>query len=121
MPENKVSDGGRTKDRTWDPYDVNAIPNAAKRATARACAVQHGGTVSERVENETGSTRKSRASLPIGGTTGLCQQSTAAIDEAATWYAANDSLCERPIIPALRRRFGLTAHEAVMALREARK
>lgn len=57
---------------------------------------------------------------PVGGTTGHCQESTAAISEAARWYAANRAACDEPVIPALRRRFGLSAHEAVCALREAR-
>ncbi|TIX88361.1 MAG: hypothetical protein E5V24_14985 [Mesorhizobium sp.] len=38
---------------------------------------------------------------------------------AAAWYAAHRKTCERPIIPALRSRFGLTAQEAVTAIREA--
>lgn len=59
--------------------------------------------------------------VPVGGTTGLCHENTAAISEAARWYAAHRDQCERPVIPALRRRFGLTAHEAVCALREARQ
>ena len=57
--------------------------------------------------------------LPIGGTTGLCHASSSVIDEAAIWYAANRETCERPIIPALRHRFGLTALQAIAALREA--
>lgn len=57
--------------------------------------------------------------IPVGGTTGLCHQSSAAISEAARWLAANRDTCERPIIPALRRRFGLAVHEAVCAVREA--
>lgn len=57
--------------------------------------------------------------LPMGGTTGLCHQSTEAIGQAAAWYREHRETAERPLIPALRRRFGLTSHEAVMALREA--
>lgn len=60
-----------------------------------------------------------RDDVPVGGTTGHCHESTASISEAARWYAANRGTCERPIIPALRRRFGQTAHDAVCALREA--
>ncbi|RWO82546.1 MAG: hypothetical protein EOQ95_27485 [Mesorhizobium sp.] len=41
------------------------------------------------------------------------------IEIAAAWYLANSNTCERPIIPALKCRFGLTAHEAVTAIREA--
>ncbi len=59
------------------------------------------------------------SNLPVGGTTGLCHQSSASIEQAAAWYRDNRDTAERPLIPALRRRFGLTAHEAVMALREA--
>ncbi|GAB5460884.1 MAG: hypothetical protein HoeaKO_09750 [Hoeflea alexandrii] len=63
----------------------------------------------------------SKGDQPIGGTTGLCHQSTEAIGNAATWYAANRDTCEQPIVPALRRRFGLTAAEACAALSEARR
>jgi len=59
--------------------------------------------------------------LPIGGTTGACHQSSAAIEMAATWYRANAASCEHPIIPALRSRFGLTPLQAIAALREARR
>jgi hypothetical protein len=61
------------------------------------------------------------SALPVGGTTGLCHQSSVAIEQAAAWYRDNREAVERPLIPALRRRFGLSAHEAVMALREARR
>ena len=60
-------------------------------------------------------------SVPIGGSTGLCHESTEAIGEAAAWYAAHRYECERPIVLALRRRFGLTSYEAVLALAEAGK
>lgn len=48
--------------------------------------------------------------------TGLDHESTAAIDEAARWYAANRSCCERPVVPALRRRLGVNALEACCAM-----
>ncbi|RWN40264.1 MAG: hypothetical protein EOR96_17380 [Mesorhizobium sp.] len=57
--------------------------------------------------------------MPVGGTTGLCHQSTAAIDIAAAWYRANAATCEHPVIPALRSRFGLTPLQAIAVLREA--
>lgn len=53
--------------------------------------------------------------------TGLCHESSAAIDEAARWLAAEHHRCGEAKIPAVRRRFGLTAHEAVCAIREARR
>ena len=59
--------------------------------------------------------------VPVGGSTGLCHASTEAIAEAAAWYASHRYECERPLVPALRRRFGLTASEAVFALAEAGK
>jgi hypothetical protein len=55
-------------------------------------------------------------SLPAGGTTGLCHQSSAAIDEAAAWYSANRDACPRPVLPEIRARFGLTTKEACGAL-----
>jgi hypothetical protein len=55
--------------------------------------------------------------LPLGGTTGLCHQSSAAVAEAASWYAANPH-AERPLVSTLRQRFGLTTAEACAALAE---
>ncbi len=43
---------------------------------------------------------------------------TAAIDEAAAWLASEDHP-PSPIVPALRRRFGLSAVEACTAISEA--
>lgn len=54
--------------------------------------------------------------LPIGDTTGICHESSAAIDEAAAWYCKNRDTCERPVVIALRRRFGLSPHDAVRAI-----
>lgn len=59
------------------------------------------------------------ADVPVGGTTGLCHQSSEAITLAATWYRANRYACPRPVVPALQRRFGLSIAEAISALREA--
>ncbi|TIL25583.1 MAG: hypothetical protein E5Y88_11530 [Mesorhizobium sp.] len=56
--------------------------------------------------------------LPTGPT-GISHQHCASIDEAARWYAEHRDTCEKPIIPALRNRFGLTAHEAVTAIRQS--
>ena len=60
-------------------------------------------------------------SVPVGGTTGHDHESTAAIDEAARWYAclpASDRI-KRPAVPLLKENFGLTASEAIETLREA--
>ncbi|TFF27527.1 hypothetical protein E3C22_03455 [Jiella endophytica] len=43
---------------------------------------------------------------------------SAAIDEAARWLAGQQTR-PLPIVPALRRRFGLTPVEACQAIREA--
>lgn len=59
------------------------------------------------------------SNLPVGGTTGLCHQSTAGIDEAAQWYAVNRDTCPRPVTRELRQRFGLSTHDAVMAISQA--
>ena len=56
--------------------------------------------------------------VPIGGATGLDHESTAAIDEAAAWLASEDQP-PSPIVPALRRRFGLSVVDACAAIREA--
>ncbi|RUW81489.1 hypothetical protein [Mesorhizobium sp. M2A.F.Ca.ET.067.02.1.1] len=59
--------------------------------------------------------------MPIGWTTGLCHQSSAAIEIAAAWYRAHFATCEHPVIPALRKRFGLTPLQAIAVLREAQR
>ena len=53
---------------------------------------------------------------------GVCHESTAAIDQAAAFLVATP-LAERlrPTVPLLRERFGLNAAEAVQAIREAEK
>lgn len=56
--------------------------------------------------------------IPIGGTTGLDHESSAAVDEAARWLAFERSP-PRPIVPGLQKRFGLTPAEACQAIREA--
>ncbi|ESZ68095.1 hypothetical protein X727_23065 [Mesorhizobium sp. L103C119B0] len=43
---------------------------------------------------------------------------SAIVDHAIEWYAANYQTIERPIVPALRQRFGLTSHQAVVCIRE---
>lgn len=56
--------------------------------------------------------------IPVGGTTGHDHESSALIDEAATWLASFDE-APHPVIPALRQRFGLNPKEACIAIREA--
>lgn len=59
---------------------------------------------------------------PTGHENGLASASRhppeTSIGEAAGWYASNAASAERPLIPALRRRFGLSAAEACAALAE---
>jgi len=59
--------------------------------------------------------------LPIGGTTGHCHESTCAIEQAADYLTATprEQRPDRPLVPFLRERFGLTAFEACQAIREA--
>ncbi len=51
---------------------------------------------------------------PVGGTTGHCHERNALVEHAAQWLA-DQSNAPRPIIPALRERFNLTALEATEA------
>lgn len=51
---------------------------------------------------------------PIGGTTGLCHERTALVETAAQWLS-DQANPPRPIIPALRERFNLSALEATEA------
>lgn len=58
--------------------------------------------------------------LPVGGTTGLCHESTSAIDEAARWLAITPRRQrDCPVVPLLMERFGLTTKDACAAIREA--
>ena len=52
---------------------------------------------------------------------GIDHETTAAVDQAAEWFAQNREHCPRPIVPFLRERFGLSASEACLALTEARR
>lgn len=58
--------------------------------------------------------------LPVGGTTGLCHESTSAIDQAARFLAITPP-CDRPrpLVPGLRAMFGLNAVETCQAIRES--
>ena len=57
---------------------------------------------------------------PVGGSTGLDHESSAGIDQAAQWLATMPAGGQpRPVILALRERFGLTALEACQAIKEA--
>lgn len=40
--------------------------------------------------------------------------------EAGLWYALNEQTCARPVVPELRRRFGLSVLQVVSALNWAR-
>ncbi|RWG07362.1 MAG: hypothetical protein EOQ55_12525 [Mesorhizobium sp.] len=49
----------------------------------------------------------------------LCHQDAGHLEEAVAWFTENQLTCERPHIPALRRRFGISPLEAVTVLRLA--
>jgi hypothetical protein len=53
--------------------------------------------------------------------TGVDHETTALVDEAARWFAANRETCERPFVPALRRRFGISGVDACRAMAEANR
>ncbi|MEZ5782368.1 MAG: hypothetical protein R3D70_12220 [Rhizobiaceae bacterium] len=58
--------------------------------------------------------------VPVGGTTGLSHEHSAAIETAAEWLASTpQSDRPKPIVPHLQKAFGLTALEAIEAIREA--
>lgn len=57
---------------------------------------------------------------PICGSTGLCHQTSEAVDLAASWLAATpQEIRPHPLVPELCVRFGLTVVEAVEAIRAA--
>lgn len=58
--------------------------------------------------------------IPVGGSTGLSHEHSAAVEEAAAWLTVTPrEAIGGPVIPALRERFGLTPQEACEAVREA--
>lgn len=57
--------------------------------------------------------------LPLGGSTGLCHESSIAIEAAAAWLLAEPDIRGRAVVPELKCRFGLTTAEACQALGEA--
>lgn len=57
-------------------------------------------------------------SLPIGGTTGLSHEHSAAVEECARFLlAVPPGERPRPLIPAMREMFGLTPAEACEAIK----
>ncbi|SKA11099.1 hypothetical protein SAMN05428963_10631 [Consotaella salsifontis] len=58
--------------------------------------------------------------VPIVGTAGLDHEHSAAMEEAATWLTNLEPHEKpQPVIPELRRRFGLSPLEACQAIAEA--
>lgn len=50
---------------------------------------------------------------------GIDHEVSAKVDEAAVWLAVNWWKAERPLVPGLRKRFGISSAEAIEAMREA--
>lgn len=57
--------------------------------------------------------------VPIGGTTGLSHEHSAAIDEAACWLAAHPRPIGRAPLRLLQETFGLSPDDAMAALGES--
>ena len=53
--------------------------------------------------------------LPVGGTPGLCHESSASVEEAARWWLENAEAHRSCAVATLRSRFGLSAKEACQA------
>lgn len=61
------------------------------------------------------------ASIPIGGSTGLCHESTPAIDECARYLASVPPEARpRPLVPAMREMFGLKPIDVCAAIRQSK-
>jgi hypothetical protein len=112
-------DGGRDRDRTCDPYDVNAVhaaqqpgfPDTLKRIPASSQASKgeyHGRNLG------------APDGIPFS-LTGLCHQGSAAVEIAARWLAEHRDELPDAAIPFVRERFGLTALEAIEALKEGHR
>lgn len=60
------------------------------------------------------------AALPVGGTTGISHEHSAAIDEAAAWLAGlPQDARPQPLVPTLRIMFDLSPGGACAAIRQA--
>lgn len=57
--------------------------------------------------------------LPVGGSTGLSHEHSATIDEAVAWLIHTPRRQRGPAVAELRKRFGLSNHEACLACHEA--
>lgn len=61
-------------------------------------------------------------SLPVGCTTGLSHEHSAAVEEAAAWLTGLPKEARpRPLVPVLRLMFGLSPVDACAAIRAANK
>jgi len=56
--------------------------------------------------------------MPVADSVSACHRANHSVDEAAAWYAANADKAERPLVPFLHLRLGLTPAEACAALTE---
>lgn len=60
--------------------------------------------------------------VPVGGTTGFSHEHSAAFDQAVEWLRSTPFRDRpKPLVPALRERFGLSALEACEAISTAQK
>ena len=60
--------------------------------------------------------------LPVGGSTGCCHEFTAAVSEAARYLAVvPPEHRPRPLVPALRQMFDLSAVQACEAIAESHR
>lgn len=97
-----------TRNKKWHKTDTSgslSVPPEPETKTAAPAGPRNGGTAFERAT----STFEEN-----GYHEGAC-----ATTRAATWYACNRATCARPVIPVLKRMFGLSALEAVQAIRTA--
>lgn len=104
-----VQNEAGTRDAEWHKSDTGGSPSVPADPSA-----QNETAVPAGPRNGDGSIVEKSADAASGYHTGAD-----AATRAGLWYAENRAVVTRPIIPALRSRFGLSALEAVQAIRIA--
>lgn len=99
-----------TRQQKWHKTDTSSSPSVrtiagSEKRTAAPTGIGSGG-------NKSG-----KHSGTFDGN--FYHESGPAAIRAGRWYAENRYTCPRPVVPALRRMFGLSALEAVQAIRVA--
>jgi hypothetical protein len=105
-----VQNEAGTCQRKWHKTDTRGSPSVRAEASAEKQTAAQAGPLNggNGFEKHTGAFNENRY-----------HNRAAAATRAGLWLAENRDNCPRPIVPVLKARFGLTAAEAVQAIRLA--